>query len=416
MAAYSFSAYNSEGKRQSGVIEADSERGARSLLRARGLFPESLADVSAPTQQSGDSSGGILNTLKNFRSWGRKKISPADLTLLTRQLATLLAAGIPIDESLSSVVEQSESQSVKLVLLGVRSKVLAGHGLAESMQRFPGAFPKIYIVTVRSGEQSGHLDVALLQLADYTEKQHAIRRKVKQALIYPSMMAFVASSVIVFLIQFVVPKIVSIFQDSDMALPGPTIFMLGISNFLQHYGLYLLLIILVMITVFRKLLQKKSVRRAFDRFLLKLPVIGRTMLVINCARFSRTFGILMQSSVPVLDALNHSAELISPLPMREAVLSSVDLVREGGSIHDALRKTGYFPPMFLHLLASGEKSGNLELMLGKIADNQDKEVESVLQSVLTLFEPIMILVMGGAVLFIVLAVLMPIFSMNQMMG
>ena len=419
MAAYSYQAYNAKGKRERGVIEADSERAARQALRARGLLPESVTPVqqtAAGAKASQAAGSGLWAKFKQQLAEQRQKISASELALMTRQLATLLASGIPIDEVLASVAEQTTKAAVKAILLGVRGKVLTGYSLAASLEDFPRAFSKLYRVTVAAGEQSGHLDHALLRLADYTEKQHKIRRTVQQALVYPIMMMVVASAVITFLLLYVVPKIIGVFKDGHMVLPTPTVILLAISSFLQNYGLYLLVVIVVALVIWRRMLRKKSIRRKFDNFLLKMPLIGRTTLVLNCARFARTFGILMAASVPVLEALTNAARLISPLPMRESVLAAVDDVRQGGSIYGALRKTKYFPPMFLHLLASGEKSGQLEDMLIKAADNQDNEVEAVLQSVLTLFEPIMILVMGGVVLFIVLAVLLPIFSMDNFSG
>lgn len=424
MAAFSYQAYTKNGQRSRGVVEADNERAARRLLRERGLLPEEVKSVAASSKKKKqvDAELGAQSFSERWAAFkqgffsSRQKVSAADLSLMTRQLATLLAAGIPIDEALSGVAEQTTKANLKAIILGVRAKVLTGYSLAASMEDFPRAFSKLYRVTVSSGEQSGHLDRALLRLADYTEKQQAIRSKVKQALVYPSMMAAVASGVIVFLILYIVPKIITVFQDSHMTLPLPTVILLSISGFLQSYGLYFVLLIIALVFMLKRALRKKSMRRRYDELLLKLPVIGSTMLVLNCARFARTFGILMAAGVPVLEAIANSARLISPLPMRESVQKAVEGVREGGSIYNALRKTKYFPPMFLHLLASGEKSGHLEDMLIKAADNQDNEVEAVLESVLTLFEPIMILVMGAMVLFIVLAVLLPIFSMDQFAG
>lgn len=416
MAAFSYQAYDSQGNRKTGIVEADSERAARQALRAQGLLPESVNNVQQKAQAGEQKASSGLGRLQQSLKHAKQKVSAADLTLLTRQLATLLVSSIPIDEALGSVAEQSTKPAVKAILLGVRAKVLTGYPLAASLEDFPRAFPKLYRVTVAAGEQSGHLDRALLRLADYTEKQDKIRKKIKQALVYPSMMALVACTVIVFLILYVVPKIVGVFQDTHMTLPLPTIILLAISGFLQHYGIYLIAVIVLTIFVCKRALRNEATRSRFDSFLLKLPVIGHTILTINCARFARTFGILMAASVPVLEALHNSAKLITPVPMRKSVQNAINDVREGGAIYSALKKTGYFPPMFLHLLASGEKSGHLEEMLIKVADNQDTEVESVLQSVLTLFEPIMILVMGSVVLFIVLAVLLPIFSMDQFAG
>ena len=293
---------------------------------------------------------------------------------------------------------------------------MEGHTLAAGMGEFPEAFPKLYQTTIASGEKSGKLDHVLLRLAEYTEKQHHIRRKIRQALIYPSMMTMVSISVVVFLLIYVVPKIVDVFTQSNQTLPMVTIVLIGFSMAVKHYGLYFLGVMIVAGYGFARWLKKPVFREKVDRLLLKLPVLGKNIKTINSARFARTFGILNAASVPVLEAMRAASQLITPLPMRYSVEGAIDQVREGASIHLSLDRTNYFSPMFIHLVASGEASGQLEDMLQKAAINQENDVEALIDSTLTLFEPIMILVMGGVVLFIVLAIMLPIFSLDNMSG
>ncbi len=407
MTAFQYIALDKNGKRIKGVTEGDSARLVREQLREKQLTPISVESVSGQKKSSETSKKATLF------SWGARKMSPADLSLVTRQMSTLLQAGIPVDEMLTAVSQQTEKQTIKQILIGVRAKVLEGYTFADGMNDFPGAFPALYRTTVAAGERTGKLGQVLDQLAEYTEKQHYIRQKVKQALVYPIMMTCVSLSIVTFLLIYVVPKIINVFSQTNQTLPLATQILIGISNFVQHFGLYLVAGIIVFIFLFIRALKKIVFRRKVDAFTLKIPVIGRSIKTINAARFGRTFGILNAAAVPVLDAMQAAVGLVKPLPMSEKIEQAITQVREGMPIHVALQKTGCFAPMFLHLVASGESSGQLDTMLEKAASYLEKDVEGLIQTALTLFEPLMIIVMGGIVLYIVLAIMLPIFALDN---
>ncbi|CAM4421314.1 MAG: Type II secretion system protein F [Legionella sp.] len=400
MGAYQYQALKKNGSSSKGVLEADSERHARQLLRDQGLIP---THVQVLTQQRSGSSG---------RSKG--KISAADLSLFTRQLATLLAAGIPVEESLRGVSEQTEKDKVRELIIGVRAKVLEGYGLAQAMSQYPQAFPELYRSTVGAGEQTGHLDVVLEKLADYTENQQQTRQKVQQALIYPAIMILVSVGIISFLLSFVVPKIIEVFTSSGQTLPGMTEVLISISNFVKSYGLYALLGIILILYAFKKSLNNIKVKTVWHRLLLKLPVVSYLVKTINVARYIHTFGILFAAGVSVLETMRVSASLVMNLVMRQAFDAATIKVREGSGISEALRETGYISPMAIHLISSGEKSGQISPMMERSASHLDNEVKRLIDTSLTLLEPLVILLMGAVVLFIVLATLLPIFSMEQL--
>ncbi|OGT66355.1 MAG: type II secretion system protein GspF [Gammaproteobacteria bacterium RIFCSPHIGHO2_12_FULL_45_9] len=406
MTAFQYTALDATGKRIKGVAEGDSARGVRQQLRDKQLTPLSVDIVSGSIKSP-------EKTIQSFFKMGAHKISAADLSLITRQMATLLQAGLPIDEMLTAVSEQTEKQSIKEILLGVRAKVLEGYAFADGMNDFPSAFPALYRTTVAAGERTGKLGQVLDQLADYTEKQHYIRQKVKQALIYPIMMTSVSLSIVIFLLIYVVPKIIAVFSQTDQVLPLATQILIGVSAFIQHYGIYLIILLLVFLYGWKRALKRKTFRRKVHVVLLKLPVIGRAIRTINDARFGRTFGILNAAAVPVLEAMHAALELVKPIPMHEKIAQAIAQVREGSAISVALQKTGYFAPMFIHLVASGETSGQLDAMLEKAATYLEKDVEGLLQTAMTLFEPLMIIVMGGIVLYIVLAIMLPIFALDN---
>lgn len=400
MGAYQYQALKKNGSTSKGVLEADSERHARQLLRDQGLIP---TQVQVLTQQRSGSSGS-----------SKGKISAADLSLFTRQLATLLAAGIPVEESLRGVSEQTEKDKVRELIIGVRAKVLEGYGLAQAMSQYPQAFPELYRSTVGAGEQTGHLDVVLEKLADYTENQQQTRQKVQQALIYPAIMILVSIGIISFLLSFVVPKIIEVFTSSGQTLPGMTEVLITISNFVKSYGLYALLGIILVLYAFKKSLNNIKVKTAWHRLLLKLPVVSYLVKTINVARYIHTFGILFAAGVSVLETMRVSASLVTNLVMRQAFDAATIKVREGSGISEALRETGYISPMAIHLISSGEKSGQLSPMMERSASHLDNEVKRLIDTSLTLLEPLVILLMGAVVLFIVLATLLPIFSMEQL--
>lgn len=401
MGAYQYIAIKKNGNTDKGIIEADSERQARQLLREQGLIP---------TQ---------INTLTQKRigiSPKKGKISAADLALFTRQLATLLAAGIPVEESLRGVSEQTEKDKVRELIIGIRAKVLEGYALAQAMGHYPNAFPELYRATVGSGEQTGRLDMVLEKLADYTENQQATRQKIQQALIYPSLMIFVSIGIISFLLTFVVPKIIEVFTSSGQTLPAMTELLIQLSNYIKFYGHYIVLTLIILFIGFKKSLKSHKVKLRWHKILLKLPIVSYLIKTVNVARYIHTFGILFAAGVSVLETMRVAASLITNVVMRDAFDKATLRVREGAGINEALKETRFISPMAIHLIASGEKSGQLSNMMERAATHLDNEVKRLIETSLTLLEPMVILIMGAVVLFIVLATLLPIFSMEQLVS
>ncbi|WP_131781719.1 GspF family T2SS innner membrane protein variant LspF [Legionella gresilensis] len=398
MGAYHYQALTSAGNTNKGVIEADSERQARQLLRDQGLIP---TQVRALTKQ----------TATPRR---RDKISAQDLSLLTRQLATLLAAGIPVEESLRGVSEQTEKERVRGLLIGIRAKVLEGYSLAQAMGEFPNSFPELYRSTVSAGEQTGRLDLVLEKLADYTENQQATKQKIQHALIYPSLMIFVSITIISFLLAFVVPKIIEVFTSSGQSLPAMTKVLIILSDFIKAYGLYVLITFILILMVFRRSLKNLVIKTIWHRILLKIPIGSYLVRSTNVARYIHTFGILFSAGVNVLETMRVSASVVNNVVMRNAFDIATTRVREGTGISVALKETHFLSPMAIHLIASGEKSGQLAEMMERAASHLDNEVKRLIDTALTLLEPMVIMLMGAVVLFIVLATLLPIFSMEQL--
>lgn len=397
MGAYQYQALKKNGAAKKGLLEADSERHARQLLREQGLIP---TQVQALAQR---------NTGRT-----KNKISPADLSLMTRQLATLLAAGIPVEESLRGVSEQTEKDKVREVISGIRSKVLEGYGLAQAMAQYPSAFPELYRATVASGEQTGRLDLVLEKLAHYTENQQQTRQKVQQALIYPMLMIIVSTAIISFLLTFVVPKIIEVFTSSGQTLPAMTQLLIDISQYIKQYGLFTLIVLIIAIIGFKRSLKIDKIKIAWHRLLLRLPIVSYLVKTINVARYIHTFGILFAAGVSVLETMRVSASLVTNVVMKEAFDTATQRVREGSGISEALKETRFISPMAIHLIASGEKSGQLANLMDRAANHLDNEVKRLIDTSLTLLEPLVILFMGAVVLFIVLATLLPIFSMEQL--
>lgn len=410
MPAYHYLAINLTGKEQKGVIEAETEKHARQLLRDNSLIP-----VNVKPTQAKKTTGKENKFLQLFKK--KSGLNSKELAMFTRQFATLLSAGLPVEESLQAVAEQSEKARLKGLILSVRGKVVEGHSLAAAMREFPEAFSALFCATVAAGEKSGHIDKVLMRLAEYTEQQWNMNQKLKTALIYPVMIVLVAVGIVGFLLEYVVPKMVTVYGHLNQELPLMTEVLIGLSNFVKAYGLILVLAIIVAVVMWRRALKKsKPLREKTHLFLLRLPLLGSAMKTVNTARFSRTLSILSAAGVPVLEAMSISAQLITTIPIRNAVEEAVHRVREGAAINLALKQTTYFPPMAVHMIASGEASGQLESMLERVAQNQEGEISRLIEVALALFEPAIILVMGTVVLFIVLAVLLPIFNLNQFAG
>jgi general secretion pathway protein F len=403
MGAFEYTALDDRGREKKGVLEGDAARQVRQQLREQGWVPLAVQEV-AQREARRSKRAGIL----------QRGISTTDLALLTRQLATLVRAGLPLEECLRAVSQQTEKARIKSMLLAVRSRVMEGHTLAAGLADFPNIFPELYRTTVEAGEQSGHLERVLERLADYTENRQLMRQKIQLAVFYPALLTLVAILVVGGLMTYVVPQVVQVFDNIGQQLPPLTRGLIAVSDFLRHYGLFILLLVVLGVIGFSYLLRNVGMRRRFHRFLLTVPMISRLERGLNTGRFARTFSILAASGVQVLESMRISAQVMSNIPMQEAVAEASARVREGTGIAAALEKSGYFPPMTVHLIASGEASGKLEEMLERAAVNQEREIETLIAAVLGLFEPLLILLMGGIVLIIVLAILLPIFDLNQL--
>lgn len=359
-----------------------------------------------------------MNQTEPFQFFSRPRgLSSKELALITRQFATLLSAGMPIEEVLAAVGEQTEKQRVKGLILSVRSKVLEGHAFASALREHPEAFSALYCATIAAGEKTGHLDTVLLRLAEYTEQQWQMRQKLKTALIYPVMIVLVAMSIVGFLLEYVVPKMIAVYGNLNQVLPLMTTILIAISQWVKEDGLYVCILFFILFSFFRFTIKRNShLQEKYHHVLLHLPLIGYAIKTVNTARFSRTLSILSAAGVSIIEAMKLSAQLITIIPIQKAVEEAVNHVREGASIYLSLKQTTYFPPMSIHMIASGEASGQLENMLERVAQHQDDDISRLIEVSLALFEPAVILIMGAIVLFIVLAVLLPIFNLNEFTG
>lgn len=402
MAAFEFKALDPRGKPQQGVLEADSARAVRQQLRDRGWAPLEVAPATEKQR-----SGGI----SLFKRGG---LSAPDLALVTRQLATLIQSGIPVEQALSACAQQSERARIKSIMMAVRARVLEGYSLAESLGEFPAAFPKLYRSTVAAGEHAGHLDLVLNRLADYTEQRQVSRQKIQLAAIYPVILTVVAIGIVVFLLTDVVPGIIQVFVKQGQELPLMTRGLLATSHFLAQYGIYLAILLVVAIVSFRAALRREDFRKRYHRFLLNVPLLSRLTRGLDTARFASTLSILTTSGVPLVEAMRIAGEVLSNDYLRDRVHEATQRVSEGSSLHRALEQTGYFPPMMLHMIAGGEASGELDQMLERTANNQENDLQGKIEALVALFEPLMLLVMGGVVLIIVMAIMLPILNMSNL--
>ena len=402
MGAFEYVAMDQAGKQTKGLLEGDTPKHVRQLLRDRNLFPVSVTEVA---QREARRQHGFTI---------RRGMSSGELALITRQLASLSQSGLPLEEALLAVAQQNDQPRTKSILLGVRAKVMEGHSLADGFSEFPQAFPELYRATVAAGEQSGHLDAVLERLADYTEARQELRQRVTNAMIYPSALVIMAVVIIGIMLVTVVPKVVRVFENMSADLPGLTQVMIATSDFLRNWWALLLIGLAAFAWGIWWILQREGPRRRWHRFLLRMPIVGRLTRGVNTARFTRTLSILAGSGVPILDALKISAEVVENLPMREAVTEAGLRVREGASIAKSLAASRLFPPMTIHLISSGETGGRLDEMLGRAAAGQEREVDGLIAALLGILQPLLIVLMGGVVLLIVLAILLPIFEINSL--
>ena len=402
MGAFEYTALDPSGRERKGILEGDGARQVRQLLRERQLLPVSVTEVAQ-------------KEAKRQRSFSLvRRVSPGDLALFTRQLATLVRAGLPLEESLLAVSQQTEKPRVQSIVLGVRSRVMEGHTLADGLGDFPQVFPEIYRSTVSAGEHSGHLDNILERLADYTEGREQMRQKVLGAMLYPIVLSVMCFGIVSGLLVYVVPKVVEVFETSNAKLPFITRLLIGTSDFFREYGLYLLIAAVIAIVLFTRWLRNPAARRRFHHFQLRLPVLGKLARGFNTARFTRTLSILSASAVPVLEAMRIAGDVVTNLPMRDAVVEAAQRVREGAPIGRSLAASRLFPPMTIHLISSGESSGELESMLERAAVSQERELDGLLAALVGLLGPLLIILMGVFVMGIVFAMLLPIFELNQL--
>ena len=408
MAAFEYVALNDKGKEKKGVLEGDSAKAVRQNLRDSGLTPIQINAAKSESSDKASKKG------KRNSQLFQRGISSTELSLITRQLATLIQAALPLDETLMAVADQSEKQRIKSMIYAVRAKVLEGHSLAAGLAEFPKVFNELFRATVSAGEQSGHLDTVLERLADYTENQQELQSKVRQALIYPLFLSIFAVVIVIFLMTNIVPKVVSVFDDIGQELPALTQGLISISDFILAYGYIMFGLVIAIVVGSKYLLSKPAYLKRYHFLLLKMPLIQKLVRGLNTALFTRTFSILSGSGVNVIEAMSISAQVVRNIPMRDAILTATNRVREGSGIKNALYKSKLFPPMTLQLIASGENSGELEQMLERASNQLEREQVTLIAYIVGIMEPVIILAMGILVLLIVLGILLPIFDLNSL--
>ena len=407
MAVFEYIGIDSKGKRAAGNIDAANERDARQKLRRMGVFPTTLAIEGATKQKVG------LSMQVDVGKY-LQRIKTQEVSVMTRQLATLVGSSIPLVDALTALVDQIENPKLRNIVARVRDKVTEGTKLSDAMRGNPKVFGDLYVNKINAGENSGALDVVLVRLAEFTEGQAKLKGKVIGAMIYPAIMSFVGLALMVMLLTYVVPKVTKIFADMKATLPLPTRILMGASNALSSYWYIFLIIIPVAIYGIRRVLKSPAGRAWWDRKILTMPIFGKINRLVIVSRFTRTLATLLASGVPLLTALDIVRNIITNTRLREVIEETRDNVREGQPVADTLKRSGEFPPLVTHMIAIGEKTGDLERMLERIADTYDSEVDNTLSTLTTLLEPIMILVMAGIVSFIVLSILLPIMKLNQL--
>jgi general secretion pathway protein F len=408
MPVFAYKGLNQSGRAVSGIIDADNPKGARLKLRRSGIFPTDLSEEERQKQKT-----TAERTEVNFGGFFQR-ISPQELALLTRQLSTLIGAGLPLVDCLSALIEQVETARIKRTLSQIREQVTEGTSFADALKAHPRLFSDLYVNMVRAGEASGSLDVVLLRLADYTESYAQLRDKVRSAMTYPTLMAVAGSSMLFFLLSYVVPKVTKIFSENKATLPVLTTVLLAISGFMQQYWWLILGAVIAAVISIRVSTRTPAGRLRFDRYVLAIPYFGKLLKKVALARFARTLSTLLTSGIPLLHSLDIVKNVVSNMVLSTAIEDARASIREGQSIAPPLKKSGLFPAMMIHMIAVGEKSGELEQMLSKAADAYDNEVNAAVSALTSILEPVMILVGGAVVLFIVLAILLPIFELNEL--
>ncbi len=404
MPVFEYRGLTADGRDVAGIIDADNARTARTRLRKSGVFPTQVLEGRSTARPS-------PHGPRRLRAVERASLS--DIALMTRQLATLLGARLPLMEALTALQEQVENPQIKKIVADVRERVKEGSSLAVTVAQYPQAFSEIYVNMVRAGEASGTLDAMLLRLADFLENQIRLRNKLIAALSYPVFMLGIAVVILFALVTFVMPKVLQIFKDMHQALPWPTLVLMRTSEFFHDFWWALVVLLVIAWIAFRRWVAKPEGRRRFDEITIHLPLVGRLALMVAISRFAKTLSTLLSSGVPLLEALDVVKNVVHNRVIEEAVQRARENIREGEGVSEPLRKSGVFPPLVTHMIAVGEKSGELEPMLVKVSEVYDNEVETAVNTLTSLLAPIMILGMGLVVLFIVLSILLPIFELSQ---
>ena len=407
MAAFEYQALNAKGKTVKGITSGDTAKQVRSELRAQGLMPLDVKSVSESAANKSSQKG---------KASRRTKIRTNDLSILTRQMATLLESGMTVEETLSAVIKQSEGHKIKTVMSDVRSLVTEGYSLSDAIALYPNSFPEIYRASIAAGEQSGTLDNVLERLADYLEDSHAMQQKITQAIVYPIFLFFVCAAILVVLITVVVPKIVGVYEDTNQELPGLTQMVIKLSDFMVEYGVILGIGIVLLIIAIRAIFQQDGPKLWLHTLYLKIIGLRKMVQNVDSARMSRTLSIMVGSGVPILSSMRASEGVMNNRVLQKDLQLATEEVAQGVSIGRALDRNGNFPPLLVHMVASGENSGRLGHMLEKAATATENEMQTRISMMVSLLGPLMILFMGSLVLTIILAILMPMFQLQQMIN
>lgn len=407
MAVYEYKGLTQEGKELAGIVDAESPKTARLKLRKSGIFPIEIQESQETTQAA-----SLTTEVRSYLSWG-ERVTVEEVAIMTRQMATLLGAGLPLMEALAALTEQIEKPALRRVVAGIREQVKEGGALASALAAHPKLFSDLYVNMVRAGEASGTLDGMLKRLADFLEHQVRLKNKVLATMTYPIFMLVVGTGVLFALITFVVPKVTAVFSEMHQTLPLATRILIGVSNFMQSYWWAALFLIVIVGVGFRRFIQTPKGRVRWDGFLLRSPVAGKLIRMVALSRFSRTLSTLLASGIPLLQALGIVQAVVGNQVLADAIENARQGIKEGEGIAEPLKKSRLIPPLVSHMIAVGERSGELEGMLLKVAEAYDNEVETTINSLTSLLAPVMILIMGAVVLFIVLAILVPLFELSQ---
>ena len=413
MPIYEYKGLNAKGKQTSGVLDADSPRDLKDRLKRQGIYMSEYVETDRGGKRrkvGGEQTGSKEVSLADLM----RRITLLEVAELTRQLATLSRAGIPLVESLAAVTEEHENPKLKRVMSQVKRAVSEGSSLANALQAHPAVFPPLYVNMVNAGESSGNLDIVFDRLATLTESQVRLRGKLMGALMYPIIMVFLGGVIITLMMLFVVPKMAEMFEEMGAQLPTVTRILIGFSEFIAGWWPLIFLVMAGGVVGFNRWRRSEAGKPSWDQFTLKVPVFGPLIRLLNVARFARTLSTLLASGVPILTAMSIVEAIIDNHVLASVVEQAREAVKEGSAVADTLRQSGEFPAMVCHMVAVGERSGELESMLGNVADSYEAHVDSKVQMLTSVLEPVMIVVMGGAVAFLVFAILQPMMNMNEL--